>query len=846
MQDDASAGQWLALNMDPAGCQTMEWRSQEVRCDSLPPAALLPRFAFEPLRGDLSCPAHMRGSGLDWPPEARAGNGSVGRWPMAYAWSGLRQGAQWRWEPEGQPIERSAADAIAATIGAVVLRCTGDARVRPRTVVVVANDLPEAAQQRLLDSCSALGLDVKLLWRPIAAALVWLSRFGGSLLEESKGTLASSKAAEVPLGRLITFHMGIECAEATCLSLVARRQGGTWRVLPGRHRPDPGGTAHGAGRRTVERLVAGLAQRSGLPASASAHWNLHWCTPRLSEALANLRQPLSAATKTVHDLWREACSGSSARMAEFKQVEQLPTPEASGRSALDALRSAAAKLGSDRLLGAIVTGPLGATRLGAETLAEHHLAQAGLKPEKLLLEGGSLECGALAVGAGLFADALGRSSVPYLDTLPLIRLAVAVKGEPSWRSLLVEGERWVNGGQVWTRSPNFPNLQIPASSEALDINLVHDEFKTVRRVRVALPARSSRAVPASLAVSMEPAQGNARVELIPEDRGLFGKRRVWVEWHRMEDTKQDPDSYLSNEYPRIFPPPQSRLASALTWRRTFDVLGPIVTRWEKVGHGPTRSELHELGDLIKAPDQQYYPRAATSVDSNGSPPAGERGHKDLGTLTSRLLDRLLAIRAETDEAQEIVRFLGYSSTADPRFEKFLLGRLRLKDTRLPQHEVEAIGWILREPAGIADYARVLLDRCAEGTGTNVWVKSFASVLRARADATAMITSQIGHRLCEALIALFVAEREKGKGNFIFRNSCMSIVYLLRRRAHDDDFLDPESSLAKRIKQEFAEAARAKRERRLDLMGGSVDLPAELQRLIDYIDRHGHGLPGLGE
>jgi hypothetical protein len=64
--------------------------------------------------------------------------------------------------------------------------------------------------------------------------------------------------------------------------------------------------------------------------------------------------------------------------------------------------------------------------------------------------------------------------------------------------------------------------------------------------------------------------------------------------------------------------------------------------------------------------------------------------------------------------------------------------------------------------------------------------------------------------------------------------------MLRRRMFDLDFLDPELELATQAKELFRTAIDRYKQRRLRPLGGSVDLPAALQQMINYIDRKGSG------
>ena len=153
----------------------------------------------------------------------------------------------------------------------------------------------------------------------------------------------------------------------------------------------------------------------------------------------------------------------------------------------------------------------------------------------------------------------------YLDTLPRLRTVVRRGGEPQWESLLQGNDQFVEGGKLWRRSPNFDGLEaIPKLSPELVIALDHAEYRTVRQVAVPLGSDFDRPVPITLAVSIEPAQGGAKIEVVPQDRPLFGRRRVFVEWRRMLDVGRTPQQFLE-DLPRIFPELAEREASWNCW-----------------------------------------------------------------------------------------------------------------------------------------------------------------------------------------------------------------------------------------------------------------------------------------
>jgi hypothetical protein len=140
----------------------------------------------------------------------------------------------------------------------------------------------------------------------------------------------------------------------------------------------------------------------------------------------------------------------------------------------------------------------------------------------------------------------------------------------------------------------------------------------------------------------------------------------------------------------------------------------------------------------------------------------------------------------------------------------------------------------------------MIYQLACGRAKMVWWKALAELLRFRGDATQAIESVDCLKLLKDAGAIFRIERLRGNGNEMFKTVCMVIVYMLRRRAFDDEFLPPESDIAEWIKGEFRNAKLDVRAGRLSLMGGSVDLQEQLQLIIDYIDKRGKGQLLIGD
>jgi hypothetical protein len=185
-----------------------------------------------------------------------------------------------------------------------------------------------------------------------------------------------------------------------------------------------------------------------------------------------------------------------------------------------------------------------------------------------------------------------------------------------------------------------------------------------------------------------------------------------------------------------------------------------------------------------------------------------------------------------------VRAVAYTHVDHQEFHEYLLEAIT--GFYMQEDFVIAAGKCLRLPEHVLAFFRACLSGRALIHMNSTRLKAASELLRFRANATKLMPSDLCLSLMKIACDIFERERQRGRGNELFRHVCLVIVYTLRRRAFDDNFLDPESDLAIRIKGEFRKALVDAKERRLRLMGGSVDLAQQLQLIIDYVDRQGKG------
>lgn len=839
--------------LDPAEAQVAAWSgcpSQSEPCllpgnsVSIPPAALVPRLVGEPVRADTFWPPHPRGSGQLWPPEARVReNTEGGRFPLAYAWSMLKQpdSPAWSWQEAGvRPAQAIAC--VWASLTWLARRAQDDSSVL--TCLVIPNHLPQSAQQALLDAARFEGLQAKLLWRPVAAAMAWCRHFE-SVLAGLKHTPGHS------VGSLLVLHLGLDEWEGTILGIVPQISQGRTYFLPARPRPHKICSPGSNGLDLLHRLAEQVLRASGQGADFETLWQLLWCTPWMKNALAALMgcdssallkgtpYPGScAAVQPFREEWLRLSRQVTSRTAHKPGHANRHLPALVTEEVVQWRQTLEQAARQQNLLGAVVTGPMAPLALEGQPLGHRQARHIWPMAQRVLCEGMELPVGILALSAARYAAARTANLPTYLDTLPRLQVAVSDQGEPVWVDLLDDKQGFVDGGQVWRRSEPVKGLKLAAREAHLTLALNHEEYLTVRQVRSALPKAPERMEPICLEVSIEPAQGNARVEVRPADIRIFGHHRVYVDWDTMQNTGKAPRDWLEG-LPRCFPDVRSRPGNPIRWQRSRQSVEALLPQVQAllVSHRGSTAMDRAIGELRT--------KSQLGVSSEG---AVDRGQDLLDDLVAALTRYLVEPKryGHTLDEKDVVRILGRTYTDHADFQAYLAQRMRQNACPLKAHELLAIGRCVRDPQIVQKYAVTVFQRLQTTRDEpSNWLKALSEILMHRKDAARQLSPDLGLSLSEHLIAIFELQLEMRNCNWIFRHSANAIVYLLRIRAFCDSYLDPNSRLAGRIKGSFEQAKRLAGQGRIRLLGGKK-LEDELQVLIAYIDRKGIGLPGLAD
>ncbi|MBU6172877.1 MAG: hypothetical protein KGQ60_03690, partial [Planctomycetes bacterium] len=515
--------------------------------NSFPNSILLPRFPREPFRFDMGIEPHPRGSGLNWPPESMVSREyGKGRLPLGIVMNAIELGETVTWTHD-DTHHFYPAEALA---GAIADNQPAN-EIDQQLILVIPNHWTETTQQRMLDAFEKYNLKCKLLWRPVSSALEWSTHF-------SKQLEFLFDDIRVNQGKLLCIHIGYDSIEITELDLVIRshhKADSESILLPARRRPNKTERMPSFGYRwAIRSLIGEMEQILGKANQVDRFawmWNRLWCSQALKE-IAN--RPQSTQSQALFPFEQDVCA---VEQCDLEEVQQY-------------LRRRKMALQTD-YTGLVITGAFANKKFHDKQLVWQWLTQTlGIRSQLILVEGYDTEPGLLARGALGFEYRYQAELPTYLDTLPLLQMVIAENGEPKWIDLLEPEHKWVDGGRLWRRPEKIRNLSISAHSVDLKLAIAHEEFAHVREVITDLPAVSNKIEKVSLSVEMIPAQGKAKIEIIPDREEYFEGKHIFVDWRKMSNFQDehgsptDKQGYL-NALPRIFPELLPRIQSASKW-----------------------------------------------------------------------------------------------------------------------------------------------------------------------------------------------------------------------------------------------------------------------------------------
>lgn len=715
----------------------------------------------------------VRGTGRSWPLEARVlHEGDAGRIPAALAWNMIQKDENpWYWSRSQTSRQVDGAEAIARLASDI----QESSREPKHAVLAIPNSLTEDQQDDLLRALRWQGAEnIRLLWRPVAAVLGWLRFFREQMHTELR-----------PSDKVLSIHIGLEGFEADILKLSPYKN--TGELLPARSRP-----------RFQSVPDAGINLGKELFRDTENSWRDLWGKPDLFGRIASNPRLFLTVIGQTKTLW--------------SWLEDLSL-----------------KLREHSIQGLVFTGMfsriLGAFRQIQRIRDILRLT----KPCHVLYEGQpGFPRGVIARESAHYAAGLAAGAVVYLDTLPTLELLTQHQGQPKWVDL-VNAQRLVPGGRVH-RNTVDPGLYVSPGHTDLELKVYMEGHEFVREVVSSLPEDIDEREDISLFVSVEPARGNARVEVVAKRPEFLKGRSVMLDWGAAEDTGKT-KSQVEDELPLFCPPTEKRKFSVRKWESALKKVADL-EREVTAGKTDLKQTLGLLNKRLQGPLE-------SAVSSS----------KEVGSKAWKLKpteDLLIQIHDQYPHSQEIARrCLGYMSSDHPALQAWMKRQLELDG-------MSRLDWIvygncLRNEHDILSFMRLSLSKIRSGRGENWCLKAIRRILMFRPNALKRVPS----KLCYEIFGyndgiLHVLEREFSKKNLkrIVMNSACCLVFLLRRRLFDSEFLAPDSPQAIKAKELISEMKDYARKNPHQTLNTSIGIERILQNFIDLINRRGGNVPCL--
>lgn len=771
---------------------------------AIPASVLLGIGAGESNRLDLWNPPHPRGMGLQWPLESviNSEQGS-GRFPLAAAWTGRLYNLAWPWKPDDELKQIESLDAIslcAAKLASITAR-------KELCSIVIPNDFKQREQQKLLDSCESLGVNATLVWLPIAAILAWQDDRGNELPEPSQGS------EDRPT--VLVIHADWGCVRCSVLTLVIQEDEHGKRWVPARRRPivsdweKPGFGWRNAGSCSESNLSSVWQRTFGLGGVSFDYGDTKEKT--LLEHVAN---------------WNVCQSSPEELDSELAHyLEKFPVSTA-----------------------AIVVGDF------AKQISEGRQVGRILASCRTSIAGGADGENLLARGAAIFARHRLQGRVSYLDTLPNLELFVDRGTHYDWLQLLGDSEHFVSGGQQWDLPIPIEGLAVRKGGASIKLVVAHDEYKGVRELQISLDRPAEVDLGATLHVSATPAQGNARLILTTEAVSGIAARSFRANWERMTqlfDNDQKPLDKLGfeKECPKAFPNVRPRIADSERWKSFSKRANALQCKCNSSKQLPNCSLL-----VAKVLNAARISGGRSAVSSEGLAPSGE-SQELVGKIAALLFEYLRnqTIDNWVDRVRnDVIKVLAFISANLDGLERWIIESIGTSGN-VEEPICMIAGNCIRTPEAAALFVRRLLTHIPHSNRQrllNYQMQAIGRLLSQRLDIMRDIPEKYAYQLVEECLKVF--EDEIGRNNlaWLFEHSGLVVVYTLRYRMINAEFLDPESELALRAKKQF-EIAIEKLSKRLTQTGrrygqftvspGRINLlTSSLQQLIDYIDKRGEG------
>lgn len=812
-------------------------------CSDVPSICVLPRFPGERPRANWpAIRTHWaRGSGFPHSSESRL---LLGRMPIWLSWLTLGADAvDPRWQhhyADGKCRTMSLRSVLRTHAEALY---SAECHLSPRVaqaspalqVVAMPEYFQERAQENLLASLPRDRGEVRLLWQSVAVCLAWID------------FLSPQQRVQFEGKRIAVVDVGLAEVSATVLQLRSQSKHGVTLLVPKRDLPESGSSFRWPIIPFDLCVAASLLEEHGKSYGLPELWQVA-CGGAMAATQKDVPEDAMEAAALVQTVagWRRLDLSLNHLWAAVAAAALCPTIKGLGelwggiRTAMsdldvgeDGTRSPIARtlerdvpewLGSRREPPDVVllTGPVSRLKVAADETLGNRLADRLRVPArcKLLVSGRDLPSTVNpAQGCAIYGGRELAELPTYLDTLP--RFSIIGKDRLCWKDVyydLVPHSEWEGGREYRSSAEELQRLRdaakIPTGRRRVRFRLRRqDQEKQLEQSFDHAPLRDCFL---SFDVRMRPAQGFARVRIIPDQLGLFSSGEVLLDWDKMKD-EQEPDvpdfppcAALEPNVRRIrdyAAPAISAYVEAVAanrWAGATERLKRVGQQLQNGNAYGSNPEGPEIEPLLAALDRHHY------------------RHINLG-IYKHVRSRTAHVRkAALSQTKDLMRTATGLFAQTPSWARdYLADEFRFSRDKNPDDPnptpvfLNAAGRCFSAPEQIQLFVECFclhlhhrMRRCGEtgsAPGMNNWCKAFQMILRLHDEAVLHFQPVQAESLANDLSMLLDTVQPKNCWRLPapYKHALFCLYFLLRFRARPDgaDFLanwDCRGTVARRI------------------------------------------------
>lgn len=800
-----------------------------IECKTLadtPPAALLPLIPGESVISGISAHSHRRGTGLAWPPECQVPiysnyNNGTGRIPLVCAWqklakrsaksfSGILGDTAIGWRPTGKKeLSCSAERLIAESVTSWKKNFSN-----PKAAIIIPDSLGEAAQQALIEHCDAF-----LTPRPVAVALSWCRNNVNSFNE-----LGEKSEEGTTIGHLVVITMAFDQWEVVPIEIRAKIFNEKLWLVPVRNRTAEGGEISRVGA----SFFFGLANSTF--DNLQDVWHVVFGSPKGSnyaiEKIVPNKEQIEALRNCVGRGWTEKDRRNLQVLDAWKDMVWTPKS-----NSFDLFKEELVNLRNQQLtflpdkarekcLGIIIDGACAHIHITETRRLGDFVADA------FKLNDATISDGFEAVrGAAYTADALKNHLPCYRETILPIDIHHHRKDKHGdWENaykLLVEGKT-VRAGQEYKSPKPVEGLQIKQGGKILKLTLRRPSDKgeyVYREVSAEIHEETRQDEPVEISANLLPGQGFAKVTINSKRRGIFSALLKWKTMKVIPEPPPPPLSYLPKvsilkHDKDMWDDAESSFHEAINAlsNNTPSLLASLTQLREGyLNKWPLADNVDQFrGRRIK--DDIFLHYSVFPSDGNLKDVTSPHlARKFIGECESYFLRRGISTRKK----EAVQRIASWSYLACPSvIIESVRQNLKRNMAATSQVDLHTIGLCFEEPDDIKIFFAALEQLFQiRQAGINEWLRTIRNIVRFRDHA--LQPEIISRDRLENIISglLRSLEREVSKSNFeqIYNNCILAILYLLKRRRYEPDFMTAEDELYKRVDDIFSTIINKKRD-----------------------------------